>query len=107
MRQRADADPCGDDVGGPGPGSRDFELAAAGASGEAGGGVQDAVAQCLGLGACQGAVEGEQSQPGQQRCGGQRGSQPRGVEGEAVGGNRPMPQVLLMRMPSSTRAWNR
>jgi hypothetical protein len=50
VRHRLDALPGGDDLAGPGPGGGDLEGPAAPAADEAGGGVQEAVAQCLRLG---------------------------------------------------------
>ena len=49
---------------------------------QAGGGVQDPVAQGLGLGLGQGAVEGEQPQPGQQGRGGSCAGLPGGTGGD-------------------------
>jgi len=48
-------------VVGPGPGFRDFDLSFALAADDPYGGVQDAVAQGLGLGVGQGSVEAEQA----------------------------------------------
>src|SRR6266581_2163772 len=48
LRQGGDAVPGGHDVSGPGPAGLDVEAALAGAAGQLGGGVQDAVAQVLG-----------------------------------------------------------
>ena len=87
LGQGADAVPGGDDRGCPGPGGGDLEVAPAAAAGQAAGGVQDAVAQGLGFGFGEVAVEGEQPQPGEQGGGGQRGGQPGLVEGEQVGGS--------------------
>ena len=50
VRDRVDALPGGDDLSGPGPGGGDLEAPAAAAADEAGGGVQEAVAQRLWLG---------------------------------------------------------
>ena len=50
----------GDDVGCPGPGGLDSELSPPSAASDPRGGVQDAVAQRLGLGPGKAAVEGEQ-----------------------------------------------
>jgi len=44
LRQSADPIPGDDDVSGPGPAGLDLQLALAAAAGQAGGGVQDAVA---------------------------------------------------------------
>src|SRR6266487_663261 len=52
--------PGGGDRWCPGPGGGDFEAAPTAAGRQAGGGVQDAVAQGLGLGPGQGAVERQQ-----------------------------------------------
>ena len=75
MGQGGDPFPGVHDGGCPGPGGGDLEAAAPGAAGEACGGVQDAVAQGLGLGPGQRAVEGQQPQPGQQGGRDQRGGQ--------------------------------
>src|SRR6516162_4746729 len=66
LRERVDALPGGGDRVRPGPGSLDFQAAAPSAADQAGGSMQDAVAQCLGLGAGQVAVQGQQLEPGQQ-----------------------------------------
>src|SRR5215813_5335705 len=61
-----DAGPGAGDVGCPGPGSGDLQVALSSAVGQSGGGVEDAVAQGFGFGAGQVAVQGDQCQPGQQ-----------------------------------------
>src|SRR5690348_3391816 len=71
VRQGGDPVPGGHDVGGPGPAGLDPQAASAAAAGQAGGRVQDAVAQGLRLGLGQAAVQGEQAEPGQQGRGGQ------------------------------------
>ena len=60
--------------------------AAAPAAHQAGGGVQDAVAQRLGLGLGQVAVEGEELEPGEQDLRDHRRGQPGLVERVVVGG---------------------
>ncbi len=64
------------------------------AAGQPGGGVQDPVAQGLGLGFGEVAVEGEQLQPGEQGGGGQGCGQPRGVGGQRAGGEPAQPAVF-------------
>src|SRR3984957_2629939 len=76
VRYRLDALPGGDDLVGPGPGGGDLEGPAASAADEAGGGVQEAVAQRLRLCFRQVALQGQQLQPGQQDAGGHRGVEP-------------------------------
>lgn len=70
VRDGVDALPGGDDVVGPGLDRGDLEGPAASAADEAGSGVQEAVAQGLGLGFRQVAVESQQLQPGQEDAGG-------------------------------------
>jgi hypothetical protein len=53
-----------DDGPGPGPGVRDLEASPPLAAYESGRDVQDAVAQCLGCGFGQLAVEGQELEPG-------------------------------------------
>jgi hypothetical protein len=107
LRECGDPGPGGGNGIGPGPGQGDFQLTAAAAAGQPGGGVQDPVAQGLWLGFGEVAVEGEQPEPGQQGRRGQRGSQPGGVEREVMGGELAVPQSFPVRMASSTRAWTR
>ena len=66
LRERVDALPGGRDRLGPRPGGLDFQAAPPAAADQPGGGVQDAVAQRLGLGFGQVAVQGQQLEPGQQ-----------------------------------------
>ena len=82
--QGGDPGPGGGDGGCPGPGGRDFQPSATAAADEFPGGVQDLVAQGLGLGAGEVAVQGDEPQPGQQGRGGQGRGQPRGVDPEIV-----------------------
>jgi hypothetical protein len=77
------------------------------AAGQAGGGVQEAVAQGLGFGFGEGAVEGEQPQLGEQGGGDQRGGQPGLVEREGLAGQVADAGGLPVRTQSSTRAWTR
>ena len=51
VREVVDACPGAGDVGCPGPGSGDFQVALLSAVGQSGGGVEEAVAQGLGFGA--------------------------------------------------------
>jgi hypothetical protein len=69
--------------------------------------VQEAVAHGLGLGFGEGAVEGEQPQPGEQGGGDQGGGQPGLVEGEQVGREVAYPGVLPVRTQSPARACTR
>lgn len=78
LGQGGDALPGVLDVGGPGPGAGDCESSAA--VGEAGCGVQDAVAQCFGFGCGEVAVEGEEFEPGEQDGGGHGRGEPGGVD---------------------------
>ena len=66
VRDGVDALPGGGDLAGPGPGGGDLEGPAASAADQAGGCVQEAVAQRLRLRFRQVAVQGQQLQPGQQ-----------------------------------------
>src|SRR5215471_9477532 len=79
---------------GPGPGGGEFPAAAASAAGQAGGGVQDTVAQRLGLGFGQVAVEGEELEPGEQDLRHHGCGQPRLVELVVVGGEPADPGLL-------------
>lgn len=83
------------------------DVGAALASGDAGGGVQEPVAQGFGFAVGQVAVEEQVLGPGDQvdACEGEL--EPGGVERELSGRNRPMPVSLAQRMRSSTRAWAR
>src|SRR5436190_5175155 len=94
LGQGADPVPGGHDHRCPGPGGGDFEVLPTAAAGQAGGGVQDAVAQFFGLGAGEVAVEGEQPQPGEQGGGGQRGGEPGAVDGQLVAGKFADPGVF-------------
>ena len=76
MRYRVDALPGGDDVLGPGPVHGDLEGSASSAADEAGGGVQEAVAQCLRLCAGKVAAQGDEPQSGQEDAGGHGGVEP-------------------------------
>lgn len=58
--QGADRGEGGEDVGGPGPGSGEAQVASAGAVGEASRDVQEPIAQRLGLARFQGGGQGEQ-----------------------------------------------
>src|SRR5579859_8138156 len=69
-RDGVDAVPGGDDLVGPGPGGGDFEGPAPAAADQAGGRVQDAVAQRLRLCLRELAVQGDELEPGQQDAGG-------------------------------------
>ena len=86
MRHRVDALPGGGDLFGPGPGRGDLEGSAAAAADEAGGGVQEAVAQGLRLRFREIAVEGGELQPGQQDAGGHRRVEPGLVDRVVVRG---------------------
>src|SRR5262249_48544480 len=86
VRQGGDPVPGGHDRGCPRPGCGDLQVAPPAAAGEPGCGVQEAVSQGLGLGVGEGAVEGEQPEPGEQGRGGQGGGQPGLVDGEQGGG---------------------
>jgi hypothetical protein len=61
---------------GPGPGFGDFEFSFALAADQSHGGVQQAVAQCLGLSGSEGALQAEQPQPAQQVAGDHGGDAP-------------------------------
>jgi hypothetical protein len=94
LRQSADVVPGGDEVGGPGPACLDVEAALAAAASQPGGGVQDAVAQGLRFGLGEGAVEGEQLEPGEQGRGGQGGGLPGLVYRQRGGGEFADPAVV-------------
>src|ERR1700722_12334304 len=94
VRYRLDALPGGDDLVGPGPGGGDLEGPAASAADEAGGGVQEAVAQRLRLCFRQVALQGQQLQPGQQDAGGHRGVEPGLVDLVVVRGEMSQPGAL-------------
>jgi hypothetical protein len=94
MRHRVDALPGGDDVAGPGPGRGDLEGSSASAVDEAGGGVQDAVAQGLRLGSGEVAVQGDELQPGEQDAGGHGGVEPGGVQSVVTRGEVAEPGVF-------------
>src|SRR5579863_9041255 len=80
LRQGADPVPGGDDRCCPGPGGGDLEEPAASAADEAGGGVEDSVAQGLGLGPGQLAVQGGQLEPGGERGSDEGGGEPGPVD---------------------------
>jgi len=80
LRERADALPGGRDRLGPWPGCLDFQAAPPAPVHQPGGGVQHPVAQRLGLGFGQVAVQGQQFQPGQQDLPGHRRGQPRRID---------------------------
>src|SRR6266566_6867785 len=63
LRERVDALPRGRDRLGPRPGGLDLQAAPPPAADQAGGGVQDAVAQRLGLGPGEVAVQGQELEP--------------------------------------------
>src|SRR5215831_309968 len=86
VRQDGDPVPGGHDRWRPRPGCGDLQVASPAAAGQPGGGVQDPVAQGLGLGFGEGAVDSEQPKPGDQGRGGQGYGQPGLVEGERGGG---------------------
>jgi hypothetical protein len=69
VRDGLDVLPGSDDLLRSGPGHGDSQGSAAPAADEAGGGVQDAVAQHLRLGSCEVAVQGQELEPGQQDAG--------------------------------------
>ena len=77
---------CGHDALGPGPTGLDLQAAPSSAAAQPGGGVQNAVAERLRLGAGQGAVQGKQPEPGQHGGGGQGGGLPRLVHRQRGGG---------------------
>ena len=81
-----DALPGGDDLLGPGPVCSDLEGSAATAAHQAGGGVQEAVAQRLRLCPGEVAVQGEQLQPGHQDAAGHGGVEPGLVDLVVAGG---------------------
>jgi hypothetical protein len=106
LGEDADPVPGGHDHRCPGPGGGDFEAEPAATARQAGGGVQDAVAQRFRLGAGEVAVQGEQPQPGEQGGGGQRGSEPRARLWDSWWlGNLPIPVSFPVRMAPSTRAY--
>src|SRR5215470_2918031 len=94
VRQRADPLPGAGDRFGPGPVRGEFPAAPAPAADQAGGGVQDPVAQRLGLGPGEVAVESEELEPGEQDLRDHGRGQPGLVEGVAVGGEPADPGVL-------------
>src|SRR3954447_13827885 len=79
---RRDPGERGGDLVGPGPAGGDAQPAAALAAGQAGGGVQNAVAQPFRLSLGEVAVEGEDLQPGDQVRGDRGGDAPGLVDGE-------------------------
>src|ERR1700722_9257203 len=89
-----DAFPGGDDLLGPGPGRGDFEVPAGAAADQAGGCVQDAVAQCLRLRLREVAVQGQEPQPGQQDARDHGRVEPRLVDLVVAGGEMTEPGVL-------------
>src|ERR1700689_1136266 len=94
LREGPDPVSRGDDRAGPGPGAGDLEEPAAAAADEAGSGVEDAVAQGLGLGPGKRAVEGGQLEPGGERRGDEGGGEPGPVDFQAVRGQLADPAVL-------------
>jgi hypothetical protein len=84
VRQGGDAFPGGHDGIGPGPGGGDLQPAAPGSAGQAGGGVEDPVAQGLRLGAGEVAVQGDQLEPGDQVGGDQGRGQPCAVDRQGL-----------------------
>jgi hypothetical protein len=77
---------AGGELVGPGPGFGDADLAFAPAMDDAGGGVQQAVAQGLGLGPGERSVQAEQAQPAQQVGGDGGGQAPGAVDLDRVRG---------------------
>jgi hypothetical protein len=94
VRDGLDVLPGGGDLLCPGPGRGDFEASAAPAADEAGGGVQDAIAQRLRLCSCEVAVQGQELQPGQQDAGDHGGVEPGLVQPVVTGGSPTEPGVL-------------
>jgi hypothetical protein len=86
LRERVDALPRGGDRLGPRSGGPDFQAAAPSAADQPGRGVEHPVAQRLGLGLGQVAVQGQELEPGEQDLPGHRRGQPRGVDPEVKGG---------------------
>src|SRR5262245_58165575 len=82
------------EVVGPGPAVGDAQSHAAGGAGDAGGYVQQPVAQFLRFGGGQLAVQEQVLGPGEQVDGGQRELQPRLVDCEHAGGEATKPGVL-------------
>lgn len=66
----------------PGPGCCDPQVEATAAAGETGGDVQDPVAEFLGFGGSQLAVQQQDAGPGQKVDGREAGLEPGGVRGE-------------------------
>ena len=85
LRERVDALPRGRDRVSPWPGRLDFQAPFPSASDQPAGGVQHAVAQRLGLGPGEVAVQGQELEPGEQDLPGHRRGQPRGVDPEVKG----------------------
>src|SRR5271165_3640648 len=85
LRERVDALPRGRDRFSPWPGRLDFQAPFPSAADQPAGGVQHAVAQRLGLGFGQVAVQGQELEPGEQDLPGHRRGQPRGVDPEVKG----------------------
>ena len=94
VRQRADTLPGPGDRLGPGPVRGEFPAAPPPAADQAGGGVQDPVAQRLGLGLGEVAVHSEELEPGEQDLRDHRRGQPGLVKGVTVGGEPADPGVL-------------
>jgi hypothetical protein len=76
---------CGGQICCPGPGFGDPEPGLAGGAGEAGGGVQEPVAQFLGFRGGEVAVQEEVLGPGEQVDAGEGQFEPGGVDGEDPG----------------------
>ena len=93
-RQGADGGERGDEVGGPGPGGREAEVSSSGAVGQAGGDVQEPVAQRLRLARLQGRGQREQAQPRGQ-VGGDRGGQRPGLVDGVLAGREPADAAVL------------
>ena len=85
LRERFDALPRGRDRISPRPGRLDFQAPFPAAADQAGRGVKHPVAQRLGLGFGQVAVQGQELRPGEQDLPGHRRGQPRGVDPEVKG----------------------
>jgi len=94
VRDGLDVLPGGGDLFCPGPGGGDFEASAACAADEAGGGVQDAIAQRLRFRSCEVAVQGQDLQPGQQDAGDHGGVEPCLVQPVVMRGEMPEAGVL-------------
>src|ERR1700761_232339 len=94
VRDGLDALPGGGDLVSPGPVRGDLERSAAAAADDAGGGMQEAVAQGLRLCPGEVAVQGGEPEPGQQDAGGHGGVEPGLVDVIVVRGEMSQPGVL-------------